>query len=449
MPESRNQVEFPFAGRRHLRLAFDAGPISSDGGLALVRQTDRRLGLTESLGAVLPRWRNGQVEHADLVLLRQRIYGICAGYEDCNDATTLRKDPVLKACCDRDPAQDADLASQPTLSRFENNVDSRGCYRIERALLESYLDRHPKRPKRIVLDLDTTDDPQHGQQELRFFSAYYNEYVYMPLLIFDQDGDLLAAVLQPGRPAGTAPAVAVLKRVVRRLRKKWPGVPILVRGDSAFASPDMYRLCEAERVDFLLGFGPNSRLTRLAAGLAEKARRRFLRTGKKARLFRAVRYRSRQAGRRRWPRSYRMIIKAEHMELGANLRFVVTNLGGDPEKLYDGCYVKRAEACENSIKDLKRALMADRLSCHRFWANQFRLLLHAAAYVLMCMLRRAARGTELADAQMDTLRLRLLKIGVRVKSTARLIWFHLASGHPWQALWLLLARRLQSSRPFG
>ena len=315
----------------------------------------------------------------------------------------MRRDPALKAACDRDPDQGADLASQPTLSRFENEVGPKSCYLLAEKLFESYLQRHKQRPSRLILDLDTTDDPLHGQQELRYFSAYYDEYVYQPLLIFDQDGDLIASVLQPGKSQGTRPAVAVLKRIIHRLRKKWPGVSILVRGDSGFASPELYRLCQDNKVDFLVGFGTNQRLKRLAAKLAEQARRRFLRTGNKARLFKAIRYRSMGTGRKRWPRSYRMIIKAEHTEQGSNVRFVVTNLAGDPQKLYDRCYVQRADACENSIKDLKRALKADRLSCHRFWANQFRLLLHAAAYVLMYMLRRAAHGTELADAQMDTL----------------------------------------------
>ncbi len=450
MTEHTSQIDFRFAGRRRVRAAFDAGPISSDGGLLLIRQVDRGLGLTEALASVLPAWRDvRRVEHPDLDLIRQRIYGICAGYEDCNDANTMRHDPALKAACDRDPDADADLASQPTLSRFENEVGPKTCYLFAEKLVESYLDRHEKRPSRITLDLDTTDDPLHGQQQFRYFSAYYDEYVYLPLLVFDQDGDLIASVLQPGKPQGTRPAVAVLKRIIRRLRKKWPAVPILVRGDSGFGSPEMYRLCEEEDVDFLLGFGTNQRLKRLAAKLAEKAHRRFLRTGKKARLFKTVRYRSKGSGSRRWPKSYRMIIKAEHMEQGSNLRFVITNLAGDPEALYDNCYVQRADACENSIKDLKRALKADRLSCHRFWANQFRLLLHAAAYVLMYMLRRAAHGTELANVQMDTLRLRLLKIGVRVQSTARRIWFHLASSYPWRDLWLLLARRLQQPQPFG
>ena len=184
MHEDTSQIDFPFAGRRQVRAAFDAGPISSDGGLLLLRQADRRLGLTEALAQALPDWREKRrVEHSDLELIRQRIYGICAGYEDCNDAKTMRRDPALKAACDRDPDQGADLASQPTLSRFENEVGPKSCYLLAEKLFESYLQRHKQRPSRLILDLDTTDDPLHGQQELRYFSAYYDEYVYQPLLI--------------------------------------------------------------------------------------------------------------------------------------------------------------------------------------------------------------------------------------------------------------------------
>lgn len=434
------QVEFPYAGARKVRAVFDAEPISSDGGALLLRQVDRRIGLLDAMSAALPDPRDPRyVEHALVELLRQRVYGIALGYEDCNDATTLRRDPVLKTCCDRDPFSGRDLASQPTLSRLENEAGPKACYLLARVILESYFVRHPKRPKRpLILDLDTSADPTHGQQEFSAFHAFYDEHIYLPLFIYDQDGDLVTAVLQPGKPQGVGGVVAVLRRIVERMRRQWPGVPILIRGDSGFASPDMYVACQQLDVDFLLGLGPNSRLKKIAAPLQEKAKRRFLRTHEKARLFTSTRYRA----RRRWPRSYRVLIKAEHQAIGANVRFVVTTLAGRAQELYDDCYVERAEACENSIKDLKNALKADRLSCHRFWANQFRLLLHAAAYVLMYELRRAARGTELADAQMDTLRLRLLKVGVQVASTARRIWFHLTSSYPWQAVWSLIAWRL-------
>jgi hypothetical protein len=433
------QVEFPFSGARKVRAVFDAEPISSDGGALLLRQVDRRLSLLDAMSAALPDPRDPRyVEHTLIELLRQRVYGIALGYEDCNDATTLRRDPVLKTCCDRDPFSDHDLASQPTLSRLENEACPKSCYLLARVILESYFTRHPKRPGRLILDLDTTADPTHGQQEFSAFHAFYDEHIYLPLLIYDQDGDLVTAVLQPGKPQGVGGAIAVLRRIVKRVRQQWPGVPILIRGDSGFASPDMYVACKQLDVDFLLGLGPNSRLKKIAASLQEKAKRRFLRTNEKVRLFSSTRYRA----RRRWPRSYRVLIKAEHQSIGANVRFVVTTLEGRAQDLYDDCYVARAEACENSIKDLKNVLKADRLSCHRFWANQFRLLLHAAAYVLMYELRRAAHGTELEEAQMDTLRLRLLKIGVQVASTARRIWFHLTSSYPWQAMWNLIAWRL-------
>lgn len=433
-----SQAEFSFSGRRRIRALFDAGPISSDGGAVLLKEADRRLGLIDAIAAALPDDRDRRfVTHEQVQLARQRIFAIALGYEDCNDATTLRSDPVLKACCGLDP-NEHHLASQPTLSRWENGVGPKTCYLVGRALLESYCKRHPKRPKRVVLDIDLTDDATHGQQELAFFHGFYDQHVYLPLLVFDQDGDLLTAVLCPGKYPGPRVTVAVLRRIAMRLRKQWRGVEIVVRADSAFGGPDLYKLCKELELGFIVGMVPNRKLNRLSEKLQEKAHRQYLRTGRKARLFKAIRYRA----VRRWPRSYRMLIKAEHQAIGANVRYVVTNLSGDPQQLYDEEYVARGESCENSIKDLKNALKADRLSCHRFWANQFRLLLHAAAYVLMLAIRSAARGTELENAQMDTLRLRLLKIGVRVESTARRIWFHLSSSHPWQLIWLTIARRL-------
>lgn len=437
MAKATPDLQFPFVHSRTIRARFDEAPISTDGGAVLLRSIDLRLRLLETLAAALPDERDPRyVLHTYLDQMRQRVYGIAEGYEDCNDAQTLRDDPMLKVCCDREPDGLA-LASQPTLSRFENEADSRSCYRLAKALLESYFVRHPRRPRqRIVLDLDTTCDPTHGQQEFSFFNAFYDEHCYLPLLVFDQDGDLLTALLQPGKPQGARTAVAVLKRVIRRLRRQWPEVRILVRGDSGFASPDLYRMCADLKVDFIIGFQPNVKLKRISERLREKARRKFLRTEKKARFFSSVRYRART-----WHRSWRILIKAEHMKEGPNTRYVVTNLSGPAAALYDDVYVQRAEACENSIKDLKTHLKAHRLSCHGFMANQFRLLLHAAAYILLFVLRRFAHGTELAQAQMDTLRLRLLKIACRVEQTARHVWLHFTSSYPWQPLWRLIAER--------
>jgi hypothetical protein len=436
------QIEFPFAGRRRLRAVFDAGPISSDGGALLLRQVDRNIGLLAAMAEALPDGRDARyVKHTTGEIMQQRVFGIALGYEDCNDATTLRGDPVLKACCGIDPADEHQLASQPTLSRWENEMGPKACYRVADCLLDNYFRRHSRRPSRLVLDVDLTNDPTHGQQEFSAFHGFYDQHVYLPLLVYDQDGDLLTAVLLPGKYPGPQVAVAVLKRIVRKVRARWPGIAIIVRADSGFAAPALYAMCEEHRLGFIVGLQPNVRLKQLAAGLQEKARRRYLRTGRKARLFSSMRYRA----RRRWPRSYRVLVKAEHQAVGPNVRFVVTNLSGSAQQLYDEEYVARGESCENSIKDLKNALKADRLSCHRFWANQFRLLLHAAAYVLMFALRRAAAGTELAEVQMDTLRLRLLKIGVRVESTARRVWFHLSSSHPWQRVWAAVARRVAQS----
>lgn len=438
MAKRTPDLQFEFVRSRTLRARFDEAPISSDGGAVLLQSLDARLGFSAGLAAAIPDERDARyVEHTILSQLRQRVFGIALGYEDCNDARALRGDPILKVCCGRSPEAEA-LASQPTLSRFENEASQQSCYRFAQALLESYFVRHPRRPaRRIVLDIDTTCDPTHGQQEFGFFNAFYDEHCYLPLLVFDQDGDLLTALLQPGKPQGPRVAVAVLKRVIRRLREQWPGVRILVRADSGFASAVMYRMCERLEADFIIGFQPNVKLNRLSERLREKARRQFLRTGEKARLFTSIRYRA----NRGWDHSWRVLIKAEHMKEGANVRYVITNLAGQAGDLYDGIYVQRAEACENSIKDLKNALKADRLSCHRFLANQFRLLLHASAYVLLFALRRLAQGTELAAAQMDTLRLRLLKIACRVEQTARHVWLHFTSGYPWQPLWRLLAER--------
>ncbi len=401
MPKRIPDIEFPFIHSRTLRARFDEAPISTDGGAVLLGHIDHRLGLIRSLAAAIPDRRDVRyVEHTVAEQLGQRVFGIALGYEDCNDAQTLRSDPLLKVCCGRELTA-APLASQPTLSRFENEATAQSCYRFAHALLESYFVRHPIRPRRrIVLDLDPSDDPTHGQQELSFFNAFYDEHCYLPLFVFDQDGDLITAVLQPGKPKGAKVAVAVLKRIIGRLRRQWPGVRIMVRADSAFASPVMYRMCDRLDVDFIIGFQPNVKLNKLAAPLREKARRKFLRCQQKVRLFTSLRYRANR-----------------------------------------GIYVQRAEACENSIKDLKNVLKADRLSCHRFWANQFRLLLHAAAYVLLFSLRRLAHGTELAVAQMDTLRLRLLKIACRVEQTARHIWLHFTSAYPWQSLWRLICQR--------
>lgn len=438
MTHSHIPVKFSYRGARSLQAMFDAAPISSDGGAPLLAALDLKLGLVDSLAKVVRDPRDVRyTDHSLADLLRQRIIQIALGYEDANDASTLRRDPVLKVCCGREPEGDPDLASQPTLSRLENTLGRKACYRLAQALFERYIAQHPRRPKELILDVDLTDDPTHGQQELSFFHGFYDSHVYLPLLVFDGEGSLLTAVLLPGRNPGSGPVVAVLKRLVDSLRERWPGIRLLVRADAGMAAPALYALAEAEGLDLLVGFRANPRLERISRRLQSRARRRFLRTGRKARMFTSVTYRARKG----WPRAYRIVIKAEHMKEGPNVRYVLTSLPGRADELYDR-YVERGEACENSIKDFKRSLKGDRLSCHRFLANQVRLLLHAAAYILLFALRRLAHDTELAQAQFDTLRLRLLKIGASVTSSVRRIVVHLSASHPWQTLWALVARRV-------
>jgi hypothetical protein len=338
------------------------------------------LGLSAALAAGTPEWRHGPVRHSRETLVRQRIFQIACGYADQNDAATLRADPLLKLVCGRVPASDPDLASQPTFSRLENAVDRRGCYRLATALVEIYLTERERSgdPRHLLLDLDGTDDPVHGRQEGGSYHGYYRQHMYFPLLVFDGDtNQLITAVLRPGTVHASHGVVPILKRLVRRFRQRWPDVTIELRADSGFAIPALYDYCEREGVTYTIGLIPNERLESVAAPLLAEAIQQQTGTGEpKARLAGETSY---QAGS--WPYPRRVVFKAEALPKGPNTRFVVTNRADPPLDLYDW-YVDRGEP-ELWIKDLKNACFADRLSCHRFWANQFRLLLHAAAYWLL------------------------------------------------------------------
>jgi hypothetical protein len=440
-----DQVAFSFFKPQVVTAAFDDGAVTSNAGLALLAQLDKKLGWTERLAAGVLDNRNPLfIVHSMHDLFRQRIFQIALGYEDCGDADRLRTDPLLKAACGRHPVDDPDLASQPTFSRFENRRDTVDVFGLNHALVEHYVGRrkgHPA-PRRIIIDIDPTDDPTHGQQELSFFHGYYDQHMYHPLLCFDgESGELLGVLLRPGNAAAADDAVRELRRIVRRMRQAWPRVTVLLRGDSGFAVPEVYDFCEAQRVDYIIGFPTNDKLSALVEPLALGAKEIFERTGTKARLYSEVQYRART-----WKRDRRVIMKAEYDGKGHNNRYVVTSLRTSTERadrVYDS--YRRHGDMENRIKDLKNALFADRLSCHRFLANSMRLVLHAAAYVLMWELREQLEGTELARAQFDTLRLRLLKIGARVVATARRIWLHMTSACPDREIWMLLARRLTTS----
>lgn len=436
----RFQTPTPLA----LEAAFDGGRLTSDGGLAWLAQADRELGLCEEIARHVPERRGPSVRHSLETLVRQRVLQIACGYEDQNDSDALRTDPLLKLVCGRLPETGADLASQPTISRMENAPDARACLRVARALGKLYVRERAKHaaPERVLLDLDSTDDPTHGEQEGSYYHGYYKGHILHPLLVFDgETGQLVSAVLRPGNTHAGRGAVAVLKRVVTRLREAWPGTKIEIRADAGFALPAVYEWCEKEGIGYTIGLISNPRLEALAEPLLRRAERESEARGgeEKVRLVSDAPY---EAGS--WGKPRRVVFKAEVLQKGTNTRFVVTSRNDEPEELYDW-YVRRGEA-EGWIKDFKRALKADRLSCHRFWANQFRLLLHAAAYWLLDALRRKLVAAGAKRMQLDTLRLWLIKIGGRVRQLLTKVRLHLASGHPSQRLWHTLSLAVGNAR---
>jgi hypothetical protein len=415
---------------------FDLGRLTSDGGLLWLREADDALGLCAALAAVIPDWRTGPVRHSLELLVRQRVLLIACGYEDQNDATTLRHDPLLKLVCDRLPLDDPDLASQATLSRLENAVDRRTCFHLAVALVGIYLQARERDgvPTHLLLDLDGTDDPTYGKQEGTAYHGYFRHHMYHPLLIFDGDTEqLITAVLRPGNAHAGRGIVPILRRLVRLIRAQWPTVQIEIRADSGFALPALYDFCEDERITYTIGLIPNDRLEALAVPLLADAQRQQAETGEKVRLAGEARY---QAGS--WRQERRVVYKAEALPQGPNTRFVVTNRSDAPLDLYNW-YVERGGPPEHGIKDFKRACHGDRLSDHTFVANQFRLLLHAAAYWLLDTLRHWLVQLRVPRMQLDTLRLRLIKIGGLVRQRLDAIRIHLASSHPGEPLWHLLA----------
>lgn len=419
-----------------IRVDFQGGRLTSDGGWCWVAEADTALALSATLAQAIPNHRRRRGRHTPQTVLQQRLFQIAAGYADQNDADALRADPLLKLVCGRLPESEHDLASQPTFSRFENSFTARDCYRLAEALGAVYLREREQVgiPAHILLDLDSTDDPTHGEQEGHAYHGYYGQHMYHPLLVFDgETGHLITAVLRRGTVHAGHGALAILRRIVARLRARWPQVAITVRADAGFAKPALFAWCEAEDIAYTIGLVTNPRLQALAAPLAETAQAASAQAGgRKVRLVGEAAY---QAGS--WENPRRVITKAEILAQGPNIRFVVTTSAQAPETVYDAS-VDRGET-ENWSKDLKLTCFADRLSCHRFLANQVRLLLHAAAYTLLQTLRQwlVAAGAE--RLTLETLRLRLLKIGGRVRQLATRVHLRLASSHPGEPLWYLLA----------
>jgi hypothetical protein len=431
---------FPEIFHKPVVTQFDQHEGSSDGGAVLLKAADRSLGLLEDLTACLQdRRQAGKVDHSSGELLAQRVFSIACGYPDANDSARMASDPMHKLLLDRDPVEGNDLASQPTLSRFENGVGIKELYRMGEALARSVLRRHAKRLRRayrVTIDLDPTEDPTHGGQQLSFFNGHYDSWCYLPVLgfvSFNEEADqyLCAAVLRPGNVTAAVGAVGLLRRLVRMIRGYFPGVTIRVRLDGGFAHPTVLDFLDAQpKLEYVVAMAKNSVLKRVAAPGVRQARQLSRCSGKTEHIYGEVRYAA-----RKWRCLRRVVIKAEVVRAPGkdpkdNPRFVITNLKQSPQWIYEQVYCQRGDI-ENRIKELHQ-LQIDRTSCSRFWANQFRVLLTAAAYVLMQELRLRAAGTACARAQVCMLRERLLKLGARVRVSVRRIVVHLPTSFPFQ-----------------
>lgn len=440
MTECNSQpLLFSSLKRKIIQADFNGGHLTSDAGAALLREVDKRIGLIDAITDCIgdPR-QPAKITHDLRTLVAQRIFAIAMGYEDLNDHDSLRDDPLLQIVTERGMNERQPLASASTLCRFENRMDRKTLAKMAKVFVEQFIASHDTPPEQIILDFDATDDPVHGSQEGRFFHGYYDHYCFLPLYVFCGD-QLLAAYLRPSKIDGAKHSRAILKLLVRRFRQVWPNVRIIFRGDSGFCRWRLLRWCDKHGVYYITGLAKNPVLLREAQPWTIPAEWHHRRTGQKQRLFGSFSY---AAGT--WDRERRVIIKAEHGSQGANPRFVVTNLPGDPHALYDDVYCQRGDM-ENRIKEQQLDLFAGRTSCHSFLSNQFRLLLSSAAYVLLESLRRLGlKGTELARAQAGTIRLKLLKIGARIICSARRIVLHLAGGYPLKHLFTQILLRLRN-----
>jgi len=429
-------ADFPSIKSKKVSVTFDEPQVTSDAGVLLLRQVDERLKLIATLARTIKDGRQaGKIDHALVEMLRQRIFQIACGYPDANDADRLRSDPAFKTAAGRDPQTDPDLASQPTLSRLENTVTTKDLLRIFYFFIDQFIASYATPPKRIILDMDPTADTVYGHQQLALFNAFEDEYCFMPFHVYEgRTGKFITAVLRPGKTPTAAEILALLKRIVRRVRRTWPKVRIVFRGDSHHTKPEAMDWMEAHKVDFITGLTPNVKLDRRMARVAAATRRTWRQTGLTVRRYAEIRY---AAGT--WRCRRRVICRILVSDKGTDTRYIVTSfLHGTPQKLYDKTYCGRGKV-ELMIKDHKIALASDRTSCHRKEANQLRLFLHSAAYVIMHALRAGLAGTLLARAQFDTLRLALLKIGGRLRVMSNQLRFHLPASCPHQELFVRLA----------
>jgi hypothetical protein len=455
------QLEFQGAGRRTVVAGFDGGTLTSDGGLLLLSEVERRRGILRDFAACFRDQRNpAYVEHRLEELVGQRVLGLALAYEDLNDHDELRTDPLLATVVGKaDPAgndrrQEQDrgkpLAGKSTLNRLEWGAVKQDRYRkisvdskaVDRFLVDTFLSGHESVPSQIILDLDATDDPLHGEQEDRFFHGYYGGYCYLPLYIFC-GSHLLCALLRSSDRDASAGAVTEVERIVAQIRSRWPEVQIILRADSGFAREELMAWCEQHAVDFVFGLARNARLQRALGGELTQAREQFEQSGEATRIFRDFTYQTRKS----WSCQRRVVGKAEHLAKGANPRFIVTSLSAESwpaAALYEQMYCARGEM-ENRIKEQQMCLFADRTSSHHLASNQLRLWFSSVAYILLNELRRLGlQGTELAQARCDTIRTKLLKIGAQIRVTVRRVWVHLASSYPYATLWTQIVGNLRA-----
>jgi hypothetical protein len=441
-------------GRREVVARFDGGAITSDGGALLLREVEARTGIVAGLAACFRDLRDPlRIEHSVAELVTQRVFGLALGYEDLVDHDDLRRDPLLAVAVGRLDAE-RPLAGKSTLNRLEltrGDATSAARYQkividqaaVDRLLVEVFVKAYDTPPQRIVLDLDATDDPLHGHQEGRFFHGYYDCYCYLPLYIFSGE-HLLCARLRPSDIDGAAGSVEELTRIVAQIRSVWPAVAITIRADSGFCREELMAWCEGNAVDYVLGLARNARLEAEIAPTLELAGVKRVLTGRPARIFKELCYRTLKS----WSRSRRVVAKAESLEQGSNPRFIVTSLHWtaiDGRTLYEDVYCARGDM-ENRIKEQQLYLFADRTSAATMRANQIRLDLSSVAYVLLAALRRLGlAGTEMAHAQCHTIRVKLLKIGALVTLSARKVWVSLASGCPYAAIFATAWAQLRAA----
>jgi hypothetical protein len=454
-----NQSTFEFAAHfsRQVVARFDGGTITTDGGGLLLRETDRRLNLLPRLAECFLDGRSPLlVEHTVEQLVSQRVYGLALGYEDLNDHEQLRNDPLLRVLAGKADVEDSPLAGKSTLNRLELSDGTPNRYKkitfwkvgIDELLVKVFVESYATAPEEIILDVDATDFPLHGEQEGRFFHGYYDSYCYLPLYIFCGD-QILCARLRQSNSDAAAGSLTEVQRIVEQIRAAWPKVKIILRGDSGFCRNELMSWCEANRVDYVFGLARNQRLRRIIGPQMWEATEQWGKTGKPARVFSEFSYKTKKRKKGGWDRERRVVAKAEHIDGKENPRFVVTSLGAEAwaaRALYEELYCARGEM-ENRIKE-QFSLFADRVSSETMRANQLRLYLSAMAYVLVCGLRRLGlKGTELEKAQASTIRTRLLKIGAQVRVSVRRVYLAMAASYPWASLFAQVHANLRAAAP--